>query len=171
LKRHHAGRHVAPRFSRPSRAAGFTLLEALIVVAVGVVLTALAIPVISNTLVNMRMNSSVSQFTAALSSSRFQAIKASQPYTLVITAPANTYVLTNTVTGYAAPAVPFPSYIDINGGGGTFTYTLCPNGTVYGAGGACPGTNQPPSLSFQYQNRQIDIAVSEVGNVSTTTIQ
>jgi type II secretory pathway pseudopilin PulG len=171
LKRNQAGRHPAPRPSLPSSAAGFTLLEALIVVAIGIIMTAVAIPVISTAWANMRINSSVADFTAALNTSRYQAIKNSQIYTMAITAPGNTYVLTDisATPPSAAPAVALPPYITINSGGGVYTYTLCPNGMVYGAGGACPGP-VPPALLFKYQNRQINISVSEVGNVSTTII-
>ncbi len=153
-----------------SARAGFTLLEALIVVSVGIVLTAAAIPVLNSAMTNMRINSAVSDFTSALTTARYQAIKSGQICTFVITAPANTYVLTIPSSG-AAPAAPLSSYVTINTGSGTSTYTLCPNGTVYGAGGTCPGASQPPALSFKYQNRQINIAVSEVGNVSSTIIQ
>ena len=135
------------------------------------ILAALAVPVLSSAMTNMRINSAVTQFSGALASSRYRAIKDSQPYTFVLTAPANTYVVANTITGTATTPVPIPSYISINGGAaGTYTYTLCPNGTVYGAGG-CPSVNPAPALSFTYQGRQINLAVSGVGNVITTVIK
>jgi prepilin-type N-terminal cleavage/methylation domain-containing protein len=160
---------------RRSRRAGFTLIEMVIVVAAGVILTAIAIPVITTAMVNMRINSAVSQFSGAIASARYQAIKDSQPYTLVLTAPANTYLVTNTSTGRLSintPApVPMSTYVSIDGGtAGTYTYTLCPNGIVYGAGG-CPSANAPPALLFTYQSRQINVSVSGVGNVTTKNIQ
>ncbi|MGH9739154.1 MAG: pilus assembly FimT family protein [Candidatus Acidiferrales bacterium] len=160
------------KFRTPSQpSAGFTLLEMLLVVLVGMVMTAIAIPVLSRAMANMRINSAVSQFSGAIQSTRFRAIKDSQPYTFVLTTPANTYVVSNTVNP-APTTVPLPSYITITGGSGSpFTYTLCPNGIVYGAGGCSPNPNQPPALSFTYQGRQINVAVSDVGNVTTTTIQ
>lgn len=172
MNRNHAGKHSAPRPSLPSSAAGFTLLETVIVVAIGVTLTALAIPFFTQSITNMRINSAVSGFTAAIASSRFQAIRDSDPYTLVLTAGTNKYVLTNVTTGAAAPAVPLPSYLSINGGSGTSTYTLCPNGIIYGAGGTCspPPATAPPALSFAYLNRQINLSVSGTGNVTTTVI-
>jgi prepilin-type N-terminal cleavage/methylation domain-containing protein len=164
LKRNPMHGHSAPQFRRHQGRAGFTLIEMLIVVAVGIVLTVIAIPVVSRALVNMQINSAVSDFEGAIASSRYRAIKDSQAYTFVITVPANTYVLSAT-----GNTISLPPYIAINGGtAGTYTYDLCPNGMVYGAGG-CPGA-APPALSFAYQGRQINIAVSEVGNVTTTII-
>ncbi len=159
-----------PSNGRLHRRRGFSLIELLTTVSIGMILTVIAVPLINSALATMRINSAVSQFTGAISSSRYQAIKDSQAYTFVLTAPANTYVVTNTVTGVASKPTPIPSYIGINGSGGTFTYTLCPNGMVYGAGG-CPSVNPPPALSFTYQGRQINIAVSGVGNVTTTVIK
>lgn len=174
LNRIMADKHSAPRPLLRSRAVGFTLLEMVIVVAIGVVLTAVAIPVISSTWRNMRINAAVSQFSGAIVRARYRAIKDSQPYTFVLTTPANTYVEKNTVTLTADAAVPLSSYVAITGTGGSpFTYTLCPNGIIYGAGGTCspsPATT-PPSLTFTYQGRQITVAVSRVGNVTTTIVQ
>jgi prepilin-type N-terminal cleavage/methylation domain-containing protein len=170
LKRSQAGRRSAHCPALPSGEAGFTLLEIVVAVVIGVILTALAIPVISHAVADMRMNSTVSAFSGALSSSRYQAIRDSQTYTLVLTAPSNTYVLTNTSTNTAGRPVLLSSYVPINGGAGSFTYSLCPNGTVCGAGGCTGNVNQPPALSFTHQGRQINVAVSEVGNVTATTI-
>ena len=104
-----------------------------------------------------------------------------QIYTLVITAPGNTYVVTNVSTSTAGAATPLANgqTVKINGGtGATYTYTFCPNGTVYGAtSGLCPGSSASfsatatPGLQITYGSRQVNIAVSTVGNVTTTTIQ
>ncbi len=151
---------------------GFTILELLLVVAIGIILTAVAIPMINSALNNMHVNSMVDAISGAVSKTRYQAIMASQPYTLAITAPANTYVVTNVATTAASTAVPLPSQtVVINGGtAATYTLTFCPNGMVYGAGGACPGASLPPALSVSSQGRQINVSISSVGNVSTTSI-
>jgi len=153
------------------RQAGFTLIELVAALAIGTVLTAVAIPVFSRAMANMKINSAVSDFSGAIASSRYRAIKDNQVYTFVLTVPPNTYVLTNSGTGAAGTPIPMPSSVSINGGtSATYTYTLCPNGMVYGAGGCNANANLPPALSFVYQGRQINVAISEVGNVKTTII-
>lgn len=152
---------------------GFTILELLLVVAIGIILTAVAIPMINSALNNMHVNSMVDAITGAVSKTRYQSIMTSQPYTLAITTPSNTYVVTNVTTGTAAATVPLPGQgVLINGGtAATYTLTLCPNGTVYGgAGGACPGASLPPALSISSQGRQINVSISSVGNVTTTSV-
>jgi len=149
---------------------GFTLLELLLVIAVSLVLAAIAIPMMNSALANMRLNSAVNQLAGAISTARFQAIKNSQIYTLVLTTPANTYVVTDTGPPVvAAASVPLPSAVTF-GSSGTYTFTLCPNGMVYGAGG-CPNANAPPSLTASYQQQEVTITVSGVGNVTTTKVQ
>lgn len=155
-------------------AGGFTVLELMIVLVVGAVLTALAVPALNTAMTNMRMNSMAAGISSIISKTRYGAIMNNQIYTLDVHAPANTYVVTNQNTGVAANAVPLPSsVIAINGGTqGTYEFTLCPNGMVYGVGASCAsvGNTAPPALSIAYAGRQINISVSSVGNVTTTTI-
>ncbi|HEX9014082.1 MAG TPA: hypothetical protein VF813_11215 [Anaerolineaceae bacterium] len=109
--------------------------------------------------------------TGAIGNTRYRAIMKSQALTLALTTPANSYVVTDLTTGVADAAVPLPGGVAINGGGAAIiTLTFCPNGTVWG-GGACPtGSSAPPALQITAQGRQINLSVSSVGNVTTTTI-
>ncbi len=152
---------------------GFTLVELLIVVLVGGILTAISIPIFQTAMADMQINSEVSAISGALSQTRYAAIMNSQVYTLVFTAPGNTYVVKNVSTGIANGAVPLPSNsVTINGGtNATYIFTLCPNGTVYGSGGICPGNTLPPGLTVTNLARELTINVSSVGNVSTTSIR
>jgi Tfp pilus assembly protein PilE len=161
---------IAARFAR--RSSGFTVLELLLVVAVGIILAGVAIPMMSSAMNNMHVNSVVDAITGAVSKTRYQSIMTSQPYTLAITAPSNTYVVTNVTTGTASATVPLPNQtVAINSGtAATYTFTFCPNGTVWGAGGGCPGIVLPPALSVSSQGRQVNLSISSVGNVTTTSI-
>ncbi len=145
-------------------------MELLVVLFIGTLLTAISVPLLQTALANMKMNSMVSAISAAVSRTRYAAVMNSQVYTLAITAPANTYVATNVTTSTAGATVPLPSQaIAINGGtSATYTFTLCPNGTVSGAGGVCPPTSNtvPPTLTATYNGRQVTINVSSVGNVT-----
>lgn len=156
------------------RSSGFTVLELMVVVAISIVLTAAAIPMIKSAMNSMHVNSMVEAISGAVSKTRYKSIMTSQPYTLAITAPSNTYVVTNVTKGTASAAVPLPSQtVAINGGAGaTYTFTFCPNGTVYGTGATCapPGGALPSALSISSQGRQVNISVSSVGNVTTTSV-
>ena len=154
------------------RCNGFTIAELLIAMAVAAILAAMSVPIVNSTMSRMRMNSAVSAISSSISKARYQAIRNSDIYTLAISVPQNTYVVTDVSTNVASTAVPLPNTVSINGGtAAVFTYTLCPNGTVYGAGGACTNNvNAPPALTVTYSQLQTNINVSTVGNVTTTVI-
>jgi prepilin-type N-terminal cleavage/methylation domain-containing protein len=152
---------------------GFTIVELMIVVLVGLVLTAISVPLFKTAMMNMQLNSTASAITGAISQTRYAAIMNAQVYTLVITVPGNTYVVSNVTAGTANSAVPLPgTAIAINGGtAATYTFTMCPNGSVYGAGGTCvSATTTPPAISVSNSGAQINISVSGVGYVSTTRV-
>jgi prepilin-type N-terminal cleavage/methylation domain-containing protein len=151
---------------------GFTILELLVVLAIGIILTAATVPVLSSTMSRMRLNSAVASISTAISKTRYLSIRNSDIYTLAITVPQNTYVVTDVSANVVYRVEPLPSLVAINGGAAAvYTYTFCPNGTVYGAGGTCVNNaNLPPALSATYQKRQTNISVSTVGNVTTKNI-
>ena len=158
---------------RPDRGPGFTILELVMGLAIGTIMTVVAVPIMGTIMTTMRMNSSATAIATAISQTRYNAIMNSQIYTIAFSAPSNTYVVTNVKTGTAATVVPFASpSVALNGGtAGTYTFTLCPNGTAWGAGGICsPNPPAAPALSVTYQGRQTNINVSSVGNVTTTII-
>lgn len=154
-------------------ARGFTVPELLVGLVVAAILTTVAVPVYKSAMNNMRMNSMASAISGAISSARYQAVMTSQPYTFAITAPGNTYVVKNVTTNTAGPPIPLPTaLVAINGGAAaTYTFTLCPNGTVFGAGGTCTSNTNPiPALALTYQSKETDITVSGVGNVTTKLV-
>jgi hypothetical protein len=136
------------------------------------IMTAIAIPVMTAAMNNMRMASVTNAITAAISKTRFRSIMNDQSYTLIIQASNNTFTVTNLNTGVADNIVPLPSTLVVlsGGTGGTFTYTFCPNGMVYGSGAACQiasdsANNPAPDITIAYQGRQININVSNAGTV------
>jgi Tfp pilus assembly protein FimT len=68
-KQHNTRRRLRQHASR-----GFTLLELVLVLGVGMILAAIAIPAIQNTLRVYAMRSATTSLTGAISSARFQAI-------------------------------------------------------------------------------------------------
>ena len=151
---------------------GFTIVELLVVMAIGIVIAAMSIPITQSALSSMRMNSAVSSISTTISKTRYRAIRNSDIYTLAISTPRNTYVVTDVSANVVDRVEPLPSIVAINGGGAAvYTYTFCPNGMVYGAGGTCVNNaNLPPALSATYKTRLTNINVSTVGNVTTTII-
>src|SRR5512140_1015406 len=154
------------------REKGFTIIEILVALAIGTVLTVMAVPVMRSAMSSMRMNSGVSALTTAITKTKYRAIRNSDTYTLAIRVPQNTYVVTDVSTNVADRVEPLPGFITLNGGAAAiYTYTFCPNGTVYGAGGVCINNlNVPPALVATYQTRQTNITVSAVGNVTAKII-
>jgi len=73
------------QLSRARLSRGFTLLELLIVVGIVIILSALAVPVIQNTMRVYAMRSAISSITGVISSTRYQAIFNGCQSQLVIT--------------------------------------------------------------------------------------
>jgi len=164
--------NLQSRSSEALRARGFSLIELLAVLAIGVIMTAVAVPILSSTMSRMRLDSAVSSISTVISKTRYRSIRNSDIYTLTISVPQNTYVVTDVSANVVDPVEPLPSLVALNGGAvAVYTYTFCPNGTVYGAGGICVNNaNLPPALIATYQTRQTNISVSTVGNVTTKNI-
>lgn len=158
--------------SSQSKSAGLTLLELLVVVAIGAVIAVIALPILGTALQRMHLSSMATSVSSAVLKTRYQAIKDSQIYTLTITTPANTYVVKNVSTAKVGATIPLPPEVTLNGGtANTYAYTFCPNGVVYGAGGVCPGATVPSLMKATVQQAEVDISISSVGNVTTTTIK
>jgi Tfp pilus assembly protein PilV len=162
------GRH--PR----NGSAGVSVIEVVTVLVIAMIMTAIAVPVITNAMNNMRMTSMQNAITSTISKTRFLAIMNSQEYTLVITASNNTYKVTNVNLGTTGNTEPLPStLVTLSGGtGGIFTYTFCPNGMVYGNSATCQiasdSVNNPaPDITISYLGRQIYINVSNAGTITT----
>lgn len=83
---------------------GFTLLELLIVVAIGLILAGLATPVIVNTLRVYKMRSAVTSVTSAISNARYQAIFHGCKTQLVLTAASSTYQVSSQQPAYGGQA-------------------------------------------------------------------
>jgi prepilin-type N-terminal cleavage/methylation domain-containing protein len=158
------------------RSRGFSMLETMMVVLVLSVLVAITLPFYNGSRSDSQMNGMVGSISAVLTQTRYASIMNSQTYTVVFTAPANTYVVTNVTTSTAQSAVPLPytTVLVNNGSAATYTYTFCPNGIAYGAvGGLCPPATvvAPPVLTLSNLTRKVQINVSSVGNVTPTSLQ
>jgi prepilin-type N-terminal cleavage/methylation domain-containing protein len=142
---------------------GFTLIEVIIVLLIGSVLTAMAIPQIKSQMYAYRLNSAVTMAKWAIQSTRFQALMKGYPYQVVFTASSNTYQIQNLPSGttYAnvggsVPLAAWPMTFSAN-----TTLQFSPNGSVTASVGAL-------SFTITYQGTTKTITVSNYGNVTVT---
>ncbi len=74
---------------------GFSLIELLFVIMIVLIMTAMAIPLVNNTVSYFRMRGAVAATTGAIQSTRYQAIFQGCPYQIVFTAATKTYQVQN----------------------------------------------------------------------------
>jgi prepilin-type N-terminal cleavage/methylation domain-containing protein len=100
-------------------ARGFTLIELVVVVAIAMLLAAVAVPLINNSLKVYSFRSTIAAFTGIIQSTRYNAIYHGCPYQLSFSSAAMTYTVASqvpavgattclTAMGTASPAVPLP---------------------------------------------------------------
>ena len=159
-------RNTFARKRKSSR--GFTLLELLMSMAVGVILTAVSVPMVNSSLVNYRMNSSVTMVSSAINSARYQAIYQGYPFTLTFTKSGGTYQL-------ASQKPPATSFSNVGGaipfeGGGmalnqdTVTLRFSPGGVVTSSAG------DMSDIELTYKGQTRKIAVSTYGKLTVTKL-
>lgn len=83
---------------------GFSVLELVVVMAIAFVMSAMAVPVIQSSLSAFRLRSAVASVTGAIQSTRYRAIFDGCPYQIAFSKAANTYQVSNTVTGAGCSA-------------------------------------------------------------------
>jgi prepilin-type N-terminal cleavage/methylation domain-containing protein len=144
-------------------ARGFTLLELVLVVAIAMVLAAIAVPVINNTMHVYTLRSTIAGFTGIIQSTRYQAIYHGCPYQLTFTASTMTYTVASEVPavgtttclaamGTASPAIPLPGKGSVLNG--NLTLLFHPSGQVQATTGSLTTTMTFPGIS-QAENIQI----------------
>jgi prepilin-type N-terminal cleavage/methylation domain-containing protein len=160
-----------PRGQRSNSRRGFTLLELVFVLLIVLVMTAMAVPLVSNVTSYFRLRGAISSVTGAIQSTRYQAIFQGCPYRVVFLAAANTYQIQNQCpVGGAfanvctAPAVACP--VPLSGSGtpvtlnADITLTFSPGGKVTSAAA-------PMSMVITYGGKPPEtITVSSYGSIN-----
>lgn len=137
------------------------MVELVIVLLIGTVMTAIAIPQVKSQVYSYRLNSAVAMAKWAIQSTRFQALKQGYPYQVAFTASSQTYQIQNLPSGTtyqnvgtAVPLAAWPMTVSAD-----TTINFKPNGIV----NATVGSN---SFTITYQGTTKTIAVSNYGNVT-----
>ena len=153
--------------SRRSR--GFTLIELMITLVVGSILTAMAIPQVKSTINSYRLHGAVASATWAIHSTRYEALKDGCPYQVVITQSTNSYRLQSAFDSSGACTT--TTFTNVSGsnpvplsGASTLinqntTLRFKPNGVVSAPVGAL-------TFAISYQGKTGTVTVSNYGNVS-----
>jgi prepilin-type N-terminal cleavage/methylation domain-containing protein len=148
----------------PQRSRGFTMIEILMVLTIGIILAAMAVPMVGSVLSNYRLGGAVSSATWAVQSTRYQALMAGYPYQVVFSSSAGTYQIQNLPTG----AVSFANVgtaVPLSGSAVTLnqdtTLKFLPNGSVAATTGSL-------TFSLTFKNSTETITVSTYGNVKVT---
>ena len=176
---------MPPSFRRPA-AAGTTLLELVVVVAIVGVLLAISLPSFQNSLKSVHLSSATTSVTGAIQSTRYKAIVSGCQYTIAFSQTTTTYQIAwqvlsgnppscaTTYTNVGSP-IPWSTSGDVSLKAST-TLLFKTNGMVtLSSGGSTPcttGNNITPVACLVLSNGTTatnTIIVSGVGNVGVTS--
>jgi prepilin-type N-terminal cleavage/methylation domain-containing protein len=151
--------------------AGFSMIELIMVLVVGVTLTACAIPLISSVVHYYRLRAAVSSATWAIQSVRFQSLEEGYPFQVTFTAGTGSASPTYQIASEAPGATTFTnvgSSVPLSGSAVTLnqteTFQFKGNGTV----ATSPASNAPYQFTISYSGTTETITVSNYGNVDVT---
>jgi Tfp pilus assembly protein PilE len=138
----------------PGASRGFSLIEMIVMLAIGTTLTVMAIPSINAGLRNYRIDGAISSVTWAIHSTRYQAlISAANNYQIQSMQPP---AITFSNVGTAVPISSWPVVLSAD-----TTLNFKPNGYVTAATGAL-------NFTMTYQGVCQKLTVTNYGNVSVT---
>jgi prepilin-type N-terminal cleavage/methylation domain-containing protein len=146
---------------RRCRARGFSMIELVMAMMVGLIATAMALPQVKSTIYYYRLNSAVAMAKWAIQSTRFQALQQGYPYQVAFSATNKNYQIQNLPSGTTYLNV--GNTVPLSGSGITVsadtTLNFKPNGMVT----ATVGSN---SFTMTYQGSTKTLTVSNYGNVT-----
>ncbi len=155
-------------------AAGFSILETLVVVAIGLVMAAITIPTARTAIASYQLDAAVDSAAGAIQGTRYQAIMHGYPYQVDFNAAANQFQILNEVppaatfsaVGTAVPisssAVAMAVGTASSGSTGHLILQLKPNGSVITSSGQA----MPAIITISYNGTTKTLTVSNYGSVS-----
>ena len=153
---------------------GFSLIELMFVVVIVVIMTAMAVPLVNNTVSYFRMRGAVSAVTGAIQSTRYQAIFQGCPYQIVFTAATNTYQVQNQCPAGGAfvnaciPATITACPIPLAGTGSPLTLNADITMT-FSPGGKITSATSPMVMVITYGGKPPEtVTVSSYGSINVT---
>ena len=156
------GKRVRQASRGRNSAAGFTMVELVLVLVVSLILTAMAIPKFSSAVATYELNGAVESAESAIQGTRYQAIMHGYQYEVTFDATHNTFQVLSEVppattfsnVGNAVPLSGVPITVSA-----ATTFLEKPNGSVSATVGAM-------SFSISYQGTTKTLTVSNYGSVS-----
>jgi Tfp pilus assembly protein FimT len=162
------------RFVR-SLSHGFTALELVVVVAIGMILAAVAIPVVQNTLRTLAMRSAITSLTGAISSTRYQPIFSGCKTQAVFTKSSYSYQVQSqapAINGQACLAAyaPVGQPVPLQGRGTALSADITLTFSPGGGATSTPAAN-PIQMTITFPGTSLpakQIRVSTYGNITVT---
>jgi len=155
-------------------ARGFTLLELVFVILIVLVMTAMAAPLVNNTVSFFRLRGAVSSVTGAIQSTRYQAIFQGCPYQIVFTAATSTYQVQSQCpaggpfVNFCSPATLAVCPKPISGSGTPITLNADITMT-FSPGGKITSATAPMVMVLTYGGKPPEnITVSSYGSINVT---
>ena len=164
-----------PRVNRSQSVRGFSLLELMFVVLIGLIMTAMAVPLLNNGMTAFRIRGAATAVAGTVQSTRYLAIFNGYPFRLVIDSAAKTYQVQSdqaragVFTNYCVPAaascpVPLMGSGSSVALGADTTFTFSPGGTVQ----STTASGGVTTMVLTYSGKTETITVSSYGNIKVT---
>lgn len=159
----------SPRPRKACSARGFTTVELVVTMIVGMILATFAVPLIQRTLNFFNAKSAASSISGAIQSTRFQAIFHGCPYALAFSKDSMTYQVSAQLPGAGGCAATFTNVGPGIPIANAASVTLNENVTFqFRPGGLTQTTVGAPTLVVDCHGRQETITVSTYGNITVT---
>jgi Tfp pilus assembly protein FimT len=166
VKRHRQGRFFGR--GRKAVSGGFTTVELLVALGVGVIMTAVAVPTLLNTVRSYALRSAVASFTGAIQATRYQAIFHGCSYQIAFSQATLTYQVSGQIAAAGACAGAFTNIgnpIPVSTSGVTLDQDVT---LQFRPGGSTSAVVGAPTMALSYAGRTETITVSTYGNIKVT---